>query len=168
MRHLISAGIKTKHKDNLISAVDPHNETILVLVSSIDKEHFVLERDDLLIEVRDVWIGHINQASEYMSTSIILSAYAHLRSVRSHKVHIGVQTSYFEAVSAKIRMRLFPLLSSRVVEHEHSTMTWSHHYMRRVHKVSIPDRCWHTDGPWEEQAEVRSVYKLEPALFSNA
>jgi len=50
-RHLINASIKTEHKDNLIGAVDAHNEPILVIVPSIDKEHFVLEGDDLLIEV---------------------------------------------------------------------------------------------------------------------
>jgi len=49
IRHLISASIETQHKDNLICAVDPHNETILVQMPSIDKEHFVLEGDDLLI-----------------------------------------------------------------------------------------------------------------------
>jgi len=49
--HLISASIETEHKDNLISAVDPHNEPILVLGPSTDKEHFVLEGDDLLILV---------------------------------------------------------------------------------------------------------------------
>jgi len=47
----INASIKTEHKDNLIGAVDAHNEPILVIVPSIDKEHFVLEGDDLLIEV---------------------------------------------------------------------------------------------------------------------
>jgi len=53
-RHLISACIETKHKDNLIGAVDTYNETILVLCPSIDKNHFVLEGDDLKIEAVDV------------------------------------------------------------------------------------------------------------------
>jgi len=49
--HLISANIKFKYKDNLVSAVDAHNETILVNGPNIDKEHLVLEGDDLQIQV---------------------------------------------------------------------------------------------------------------------
>jgi len=66
-RQLISASIETEHKDNLISVVDTHNETWLLKAPNIDKEHFVLEGDDLLIHVIVACIGHIDLAFEDMS-----------------------------------------------------------------------------------------------------
>jgi len=64
--HLIRAYIETKHTENLIWAVDPHNNSCLLNLSNIDKENFVLEKNDLLIEVGVVWIIHIDFASENM------------------------------------------------------------------------------------------------------
>jgi len=49
LRHLISASIETAHKNNLIGAVNPHNDSCLLITPNIDEEHFVLEGDDLLI-----------------------------------------------------------------------------------------------------------------------
>jgi len=88
--HPFGASIKCKHMNNLIGAVDPHNETIPVSIPNIDKEHFVLERDNLKLHVIDGCKGHINLGSEYMSTFISDRPDEHLRSVLRHKVHIGV------------------------------------------------------------------------------
>jgi len=164
-RHLISASIETKHKDNLIGAVDTYNETILVLCPSIDKNHFVLEGDDLKIEAVDVWIGHIDLASEDMIPIKVYSPNEHLSSILCHPEYIGVQTGYSES-SSKNSMPLFPSNSSGVVEHE-QIINCSHHHMRGVHKISILD-VLSTDHPWEEHAEGSGIDQLEPAITSKA